>query len=351
MRRMVAEATQAGAFGLSTGLIYVPGVYAATDEIVALAGEAARHGGLYASHIRAEGEHLFRAVDEAIEVGRRARLPAHVSHLKCETSLVWGRAGELLDRVHGADDVTADQYPYTAWASSLSSLLPAWARVDEVATIAREERERLRAAVEEGEPDFQSSVLGVGWGRIVVEATAEQGWNGASVAAVADALGVEPFDAFVALLDLDPDTSCIGHAMDEADVRTIAADPQVMVASDAVAMAPDGPLGRLPVHPRNYGTFPRVLARYVRDQRALTLEAAVRKMTSLPADRFGLEGRGGIVEGALADLVLFDPTSVADEATFEAPHRFATGIDLVVVNGRVAWDGREGERAGRVLRR
>lgn len=353
MRDLVTAAMGDGALGLSTGLIYAPGIYADTDEVVALAEESGRAGGVYASHIRGEGIHLFRAVDEAIEIGRRAGLPAHVSHLKCETAFMWGRAPELLERIHAAEDVSTDQYPYTAWGSVLWSLLPPWAPVADLAELLRDAptRARLVQAVEEGEGDaFQSSVAGVGWDRIVIEATADEACNGLSLAAIADQRGVAPVDACFALLMEDPETACIGHAMDEADVRTILGDPDVMVASDSSAMGPDGALGALPVHPRTYGTFPRALGPPVRDG-VLTLEQAVRKMTSLPADRFGLVGRGRIAEGAVADLVLFDPAIVTDTAWFGAPHRFPEGIDVVVVNGSVAWEGGAIARHGRVLRR
>jgi N-acyl-D-amino-acid deacylase len=353
MRRLVREALEAGAFGLSTGLIYVPGIHASTDEVVALATEASACGGLYASHIRGEGRDLFTAVDEAIEIGRRAELPVHVSHLKCESSPVWGRAAELLERIHGAEDATGDQYPYAAWNSSLASLLPPWTSPSDLERMARDPsgRERLQAAVERGEPGFQSSVDGVGWEHIVIVGTKDERWRGQDVASIADEMGFEPFAAFVRLLVEDPSTSCIGHAMDEDDVRTIIADPEVFVASDSSSCEPSGPVGELPVHPREYGTFPRVLARYVREEGLLALEAAIRTMTSLPADRFGLGGRGRIEEGAVADLVVFDPSSIADEATFAAPHAFPSDIAAVIVNGIVAWDGDDITRGGRVLRR
>ncbi len=350
MRALVAEAMDQGAVGFSTGLIYVPGIFAETGEIVALAGEAARRGGLYASHIRGEGEPLFAAVDEAIRVGREAGLPAHISHLKCETRPMWGKASELLSQVHRGEDITADQYPYTAWESVLSSLLPQWAPVERVADIAAADRERLRIAVEVGEPTFQSGVNGVGWDGIVVEGSADPDWDGRSVAALAAEASCEPFDMFVRLLDARGETGCIGHAMHEDDVRAILADPEIMVASDAMAMSPGGPLGTQPVHPRNYGTFPRVAGPYVREG-VLSLEAAVRKMTQLPAIRFGLKGRGAIEVGGFADLVMFDPGRVLDTAGFDAPHTFPDGIELVVVNGRVALDAAGMRaRAGAILR-
>jgi len=352
MRTLVREAVADGAVGLSTGLIYVPGIHADTDEVIALARAAAGAGGLYASHIRGEGRDLFRAVDEALAIGAAAELPVHVSHLKCETSLVWGRADELLARLVDAPDATGDQYPYEAWNSSLSSLLPPWAPAERVAEIAAEDPERLRAAVETGEPDFQSSVEGVGWDGIMLETAPEARWRGRSVAAVGTERGIDPFDAMVELLTADPEISCIGHAMAPDDVRAIVADPGVFVASDASATAPDGPGGDLPVHPRSYGTFPRALA-LARDEGLLPMEAMIRKMTSLPADRFGLTGRGRIESGAFADLVVFDAETIRDPATYEEPHVFPEGLVAVVVNGEVAWsDGSPSIAcAGRALRR
>ena len=356
MRRLVAEAMEAGAVGLSTGLVYVPGMFSATDEVVRLAGVASAAGGVYASHIRGEGENVFRAVDEALEIGRRADVPVHISHLKLESSPVWGRSAELLARVHDGPDATADQYPYAAYETHLSSLLPDWAPVRELTGLLAEPRTRelLVRSIEEGEGEaFQSSVRGVGWERIVVEWTADEDCRGRSIEEIAGRRGVPPVDALFQLLQEDPDSSCIGHAMDEDDVRAILADPEIMVASDAVAASTDGPLAHLPTHPRTYGTFPRALGPFVRDG-VLTLENAVRKMTSLPADRFGLDGRGRVVEGAVADLVLFDPAEVADRGTFEAPHAYPEGIEAVIVGGVLAWSRErpaEIERAGAVLRR
>jgi N-acyl-D-amino-acid deacylase len=346
------DAVADGAFGVSTGLIYVPGMYSHTDEIVSVAHGAAEAGGLYASHIRGEGRDLFDAVGEALRVGNNAELPVHVSHLKCETSHVWGRTDELLGMLRDAPDATGDQYPYEAWNSYLSTFLPPWAPVAQVREIAARDRQRLRDAVEHGEPDFQSSVDGVGWDRIVLETAPEPRWRGLDVAAIADDLGMEPFDAVVELLGRQPDISCIGHAMAPEDVRAILADPEVFVASDAWATAPDGPGGDLPVHPRGYGTFPRALA-LARDEGLLPLEAMVRKMTSLPADRFGLRDRGRIEAGGIADLVVFDPETIRDTATYQDPHAYPEGVQTVVVNGTVGWNAGDGaiQRAGKALRR
>jgi N-acyl-D-amino-acid deacylase len=345
MRSLVAAAIDGGAAGLSTGLLYVPGSYSTTDEIVALAEPVAARGGIYASHIRGEHRALFGAIEEAIAIGDRAGLPAHVSHLKCESSFVWGRTDDALGAIHAAHDVTADQYPYEAWNSSLASLLPLWAPVQDLDRLATQDRPRLEAAV------FEASVDGIGWNRIVIVATRDVRWHGRDVADIAHETGIEPFAAFLRLLHDDPETSCIGHAMDQGDVRAILSDPEVFVASDGAAISPEGPAGHLPVHPREYGTFPRALA-LARDDGLLPLEAVIRKMTSLPADRFGLVGRGTIREGAFADLVVFDPARVRDTATYENPHAYPEGIELVVVNGTVAWEPGATSigRAGRTLR-
>jgi N-acyl-D-amino-acid deacylase len=358
MRSLLREALEDGALGMSTGLIYAPGLHATTDELVAVSSPLREKGGLYASHVRGEGPTVFEAVSEAIEIGRRVGMPAHVSHLKVEGPAMWGRAGELLDLIDearaGGADVTADQYPYTAWETSLSSALPQWVTVPELADALADgtTRARLLEALETAEPGSEGVGPGIGWERVVVGAhVPEPALTGRTIAEIAADRGVGPGEATVQLLLADPNTGMVGHGMREDDVRRILARPDVFVGTDGVAVSPEGPLGGYAVHPRYYGTFPRILGRYVREERLLTLEDAVRKMTSLPADRFGLAGRGRIERGAFADLVLLDPGRVADLATYERPHAFPEGIELVVVNGRVAWEGTRGERAGRALRR
>jgi len=359
MRALLEEGLEEGALGLSTGLIYVPDMYADTAEVAAVAAALASRDGLYTSHMRAEGRLLFDAVRETISIGRAAGVRPHISHLKLEGAHAWGRAEELLALVDEGG-VTADQYPYTAWETDLASFLPPWAPVSGLAELLAEPgaKARLVAAVEEGEEGWESSVAGSGWGPVVVE-TGPHELVGRDIAAIAADRGEEPVDVALGLLLDHPAVVVSGHTMREEDVRTILARPDVLVASDGTAVSPEGPQGHTLLHPRSYGTFPRVLGRYVREHPLLTLEAAVRKMTGLPAEVFGLPGRGFVAEGAAADLVLFDPAGIGDRATFAQPHAYPDGIDLVVVNGRVAWDaaragtagdGRVG-RAGRALRR
>jgi dihydroorotase/N-acyl-D-amino-acid deacylase len=245
----------------------------------------------------------------------------------------------------------ADAYPYAAYETGLVAFLPPWATPDRLGRLlsSAADRRRLRQAIEHGEPDWQSSVDGLGWERVVVSNHANRSAVGRDLAALAGDGDV--LDLVAELLAQDPGTMVIGHAMAEEDVRTAVAAPDVMVASDGVAVPVEGPLGELQLHPRGWGTFPRVLGHYVRDERLLDLESAVHKMTGLPAAQFGFTDRGELRAGASADLVVFDPSTVAGPADFSAPARPPVGIRTVVVNGAVAWhEGRPGARAGRVLR-
>ena len=351
MRRLLGEGIQAGAFGMSSGLIYVPDMYAATDEVAAVAAGAAPCGGLYTTHMRAEGHLVFDAVREAVAIGRQAGIHTHISHLKLEGRRAWGRAAELLALLDESD-ASGDQYPYTAWETDLASFLPAWAPVDRLAETVADpgSRARLVRAIEEGEPGWESSVADSGWESIVLEAT-DPSLADRDMASVAAERGVAPVDLALDLLCDDPDVAVRGHTMQEDDVRAILARPDILVASDGMAVSPRGPLWGTPLHPRSYGTFPRVLGRYARDGGLLSLETAVRKMTALPAETFGMSGRGVIAEGAVADLVLFDPASVADVAAFGDAHHYPDGITTVIVGGRVAWDGARRVRAGQAVRR
>jgi len=362
MRDLVAEAMRQGAFGLSSGLIYAPGSFAGTGELAALAEVAAGSGGFYASHIRDEAAGLLDAMGEALEVGRRSGAPVQLSHHKAMGRANWGKVRDslaLLERAHAAHDVLADQYPYTAGSTTLLALLPGWALAGGVPALrsrladpaarrrivddlARRERGELHAGERELDP---ASVVVADVPRGPLER-----YRARSLADSARAEGVGAGEVALRLVEGAPGgVQIVWHAMDEADVRTVLAHPLVAVASDGWTVDPG--LGGVP-HPRSYGTFVRVLGRYVRQQRVLALEAAVRKMTGLPARRLGLADRGTIAPGMAADLVVFDPDRVIDRATYAQPHRFCDGVSHVAVNGRLVIDDAEDTTApaGQVLR-
>jgi N-acyl-D-amino-acid deacylase len=362
MQGMLGDGLEAGAWGLSTGLVYAPGSYATTDEIVALA-SVARHGpAIYASHIRGEGAGLLEAVAEAIEIGRRARLPVQVSHLKAAGRPNWGKVAPALQMIDAAveegHDVQADVYPYTASSTTLRTLLPDWALEDGVEAMRarlRDPATRARIRREIEAPTTGQSLLDrIGWDNVLVSyCEGRKDAEGRRVSEIAEATGVEPVDAALDLiLDEGARAYMILFQLDEGDLRQVLAHPRVMVGSDGSALAPYGELGEGRPHPRSYGTFPRVLGEYVREQRLLPLAQAVHKMTGMPAGRLALRDRGTIAVGARADLVVFDARGVTDQATYEVPHRYPTGIEQVIVNGRfVIRDGEHtGSLPGRVLR-
>ncbi len=367
---MVAEveaALEAGAFGLSSGLIYAPGMHAAPAELEALVTASARRGGLYATHMRNESDELFASLDESIAAVRAAGPGARlqVSHLKCGSRAVWGRAGDAVARLEAARaeglDVAADQYPYTAAATTLATILPpALQGLGVEACVAALNdppvRSLVRREIARGISGWENVAADPGWAGIRISSAASRPeWAGRSLAELSDDLGEDPADlAFDALVADRLDVSVVVDCMDDADVATIMAVPWIAVCTDAEGRRPGHPIldaGR--PHPRTYGSTARVLGTYVRDRGVLSLETAVAKLSGVPAARLGLHDRGVVREGAFADLVVFDPATVADEATYLAPARYPTGIDHVIVNGRPAiLDGAEtGERPGRLLRR
>lgn len=323
MRALVAEAMDQGACGFSTGLVYRPGRWATTEEVISLAEVAAERGGLYATHMRNEGDHLLEAVDEAIHIGRTIDAPVQISHHKSAGRRNWGRIGLSLAKVDEANasgaDITLDVYPYTAGSGPMAHYF-------DVERVNAELAEVIRFATCPAFPEYE--------GRTTVDLAAEQ--------------GVSPADIVHQVLTapMGERTLCIQFIIDEADIETNLRHPQMMVGSDGI---PD--LGGRP-HPRLFGTFPRILSRYVRDRGVLSLADAVRRMTSLSCDRFGLVDRGRVVEGGFADLVVFDPDEVTDTATYDDPQREPVGIEWVVVNGLIACRGGEhtGAGAGRMLR-
>ena len=362
MQRLLGAGMEAGAWGLSTGLIYAPGSYATSDEIVALARVAARHRGFYASHIRGEGATLLDAVAEAIAVGREADLAVQVSHIKAAGRPNWGnvpKALALLDAaVADGIDVMADVYPYTASSTLLRTLLPAWAleggveamkqRLAEAGTRVRI-REELTIS-----PTGQSLVDRVGWDNVMISSCPRRTEaEGRRVSELATAWRMDAFDVVADLLATDDGQAhVVMFQLDERDLRQALAHPRVMIGSDGSSLAPYGELGAGRHHPRSYGTFPRVLGHYAREERFLSLPQAVHKMTGLPARRLGLRDRGVVQVGAKADLVVLDPRLCVDVATYDDPHRYPRGIEHVLVNGCfVIRDGEHtGSLPGRLLR-
>lgn len=345
MEGIVERGMLDGAVGFSTGLIYVPGTYAKTDEVVALARVASRHGGVYATHMRNEGEQVREAIAEAIHIGEAAGMPVEISHFKISNKRLWGQSPDTVAMVRAARarglSVTVDQYAYTASSTSLDSRLPSWLleggreegkkRLADAGLRERVVREMKDALKRSAQKDYSFAY--------VATHAAKPEYNGKNILEITKlARGKGDVNSQIdQILEMYAagGAGMIYHSMDERDVQTIMREPFTMIASDAgVRRAGEG----VP-HPRGTGNNARVLGRYVRDLKIITLEDAVRKMTSLPAQTFSLRDRGLLREGMAADIVVFDPDTVADRATFERPHQYPVGFRLVVVNGRVVLDG------------
>ena len=353
MKRLVAEAMDQGAWGMSTGLIYVPGVYAGTDELIDLARVVSSRRGIYFTHLRNEGAKLIEAIEEALRIGKEADLPVQISHFKSAGKANWGKVAPAIEVIEEARrsgiDVTADQYPYVASSTGLGAFLPPWVwegGKEAALSRMRDPIERQRIINSLAGQDVWSNLVIAN-----VSCVLDAGFVGKSIADTGKALGVSPEEACVGLLERNSGTvQVVNFSMSEDDVRTVMKQPWVMVGSDAQALKRETARGQ--PHPRSYGTFARIIGKYVREEKTLRLEEAIRKMTSLPAMRLGLQDRGLIREGMWADLVLFNAEEVADEATYINPHRYARGILRVLVNGiDVVRDGKHtGSRPGHVLR-
>ncbi len=360
MEALVEKGMRDGAVGLSTGLIYVPGTYAKTDEVVALAKAAAKYGGVYASHIRSEENKVYDAIREAIQIGRETGMPVEISHFKVSSRTMWGNSDKTLEMVREARrnglQVTVDQYAYTASSTRLSSnLIPSWAlaggltegkrRIADPDTLRKLVADMKDGLAEDGFTDYSFAV--------VANYKADTTLNGKSILQITQQLkgNSDPDSQVAQILEMyqGGDAQMVYHKMDEPDVERIMREPFTMFASDA---GPGIYRSGVP-HPRGYGNNARVLGRYVREKKIIALEDAIRKMTSLPAQTFGLRDRGLIREGFVADLLLIDETTVGDRATFEEPHQYAVGFDYVIVNGRavVAEGNWTGTMPGRAIRR
>lgn len=355
MKELVGKAMDDGAVGISTGLIYLPGTFAKTEEIIELARVVSAKGGIYVSHMRDEAREIVQALEELFRIGREAKLPVHISHLKLSGRSAWGQAEQILELIEKQRseglDVTQDQYGYTASSTGIAQLVPEWAREggkfserignpDTKAKIIGEMKERLQVR---GEKDYAYAVIA---------SFEDKSLNGLNIPQAALKLhGKEDLETQIeTILEIvgKGGASGVFHGMSEDDLRTFLGHPNTMVACDSGLRV----FGEGVPHPRGYGNNARILGRYVREEKILRLEEAVRKMSSLPARTFGLKNRGQIAEGFAADLVLFDAKKILDKATFSQPHQYPEGIAYVLVNGTVAVENGEFRGGtGEVLRR
>ncbi len=362
MEALVDQAMQDGAFGLSSALIYVPGSFAQTAELVALAKVAAKYQGIYITHIRGESFNLFNALDEAIGIGRDAGLPVVIFHLKVGAKANWGRMNEALAKIDAANrsgaKVSATMYPYTAGGTGLAATLPLWvqeggreqmlARLKDPAV-----RQRARAEIESKIDGWENLLQATTFEGIQIASAPkeiDQSIIGKRIAQIAVERKVDPWDVYFQLLiESGGRIGALYHMMSEADVATGLQSSLVTIGTDSAALRKEGVLAQGSPHPRSYGTFPRVLGKYVRDDKVMTLSEAVRRMTSAAATQMGIKDRGRIQLGMLADLVVFNPATVMDNATYEEPHQYPTGIEHVIVNGVPVLDprGLTGARPGR----
>ncbi|MFN8521520.1 MAG: D-aminoacylase [Chloroflexota bacterium] len=361
MQRLVHEALDQGAVGLSTGLIYPPSSYSDTDEIVAVSKEVGASGRIYASHIRNEGLRLEAAVDEAIEVGRRTGARVQISHHKASDPRVWGLVQTTLatiDRANqGGTEVDFDQYPYRASSTNLAARLPQWTHEGGFRAMAdrlRDADQRARILCEMSDGSGGGIGGGITWDDVLIaNCRGDRTLDGKTVGQIARERGADPAaTALDILLTSGCEVGAIFFSMSEDDIRTVMRHPRMMVGSDSSSVVIGGKTQEGKPHPRAYGTFVRILGHYARDEGVLTLEEAIHKMSGAPAAKLRLADRGRVAVGMKADLVLLNPATVRETATFEQPHQYPEGIELVVVNGRITIERGEqtGALAGRVLR-
>lgn len=366
MTKLVADAMKDGALGVSTSLQYVPARFARTDEIVELAKVAHQYGGIYITHQRSEANAIDDSMKEVFEIARRAHIPAEIWHFKTAYKKNWGRMPEMLGRIAAARrqglKITADVYPYVAGSTSLSACLPPWAleggtdrmvaRLKDTAT-----RERLKKEITTDSKDWENIYLGSGGpSGILIGSVVNrelENWQGKRLSEIAAAQKKDPLEALFDFIIADHgQTGAIFFMMQESDMQAALKSPFVSICTDSGARATDGPLAGSKSHPRGWGSYPRILGKYVRDEHLMPLELAIRKMTGLPAENVGLKQRGLIREGYFADITIFDPNTVIDRATFEDPNQYPVGINYVIVNGQIEVDNgkRTPANAGRVLR-
>ncbi len=366
MRQLVAQAMQQGAFGISTALEYVPDIFASTDEIVELAKVARKYNGVYFTHQRSESDQIFPSLDEVFTIAQRAKISTTIWHLKTAYNENWGKMPDVLRRIEAARargiDVAASVYPYTRASNGLTASFPPWVNEggpDKMIQRLKDPalRERAKAEMEQPSDTWENEWRGSGGpsGMLLIQVLNPDlvKYEGMTLEEIGRAINKDPRDAAMDIAIADHGNSAqVISIMDDADVRLAVSSPIVTFGSDSGAQAEDGPLGKTKTHPRAFGTFPRVLSFYVREQHTMRLEEAIRKMTSLAASRVGLQDRGILRTGMIADIAVFDPQSIKDVATYNDPLHYSSGVRFVFVNGRpVVWDGAiTEERPGRALR-
>jgi len=358
MKELTVELMNQGAWGISTGLIYPPSSYSDTDELVELVKMAAKMGGFYSSHIRGEGDHLLDSVNEALEIGKRAEIPVEISHLKAAGRPNWGKIDKVLEMIGEAREqgliVQHDQYPYTMSSTGLAMVAPGWALDggNEKFLARIRDRETRKKMIEDMKKDLYAN----GDTIIISGVNREENkiFQGRKVDEIAREMGKTATDFILDLLaSEEASVGAIYMSMCEEDVRRVMKDPYTSICTDAWPGAADGPLHKGKPHPRTYGSFPRVISHYVRDEKLFSISEAIRKMTTLPARMLGLKNRGRISDGFAADLTIFDPKKIKDTSTIQDPHRYAEGIEYLIVNGQMAMEKGKilSYRPGKVLRR
>ena len=361
MKSLIARSLDEGAVGMSTGLRYVPQSYAKTEEVIEISKVVAEKGGIYTSHIRDEGDggRLIEAIEEAIRIGREAGVSVEISHLKILAKPLWNLCDKMLDLIETARnegiDVTADQYPYRASGTSLMAWIPKWAREGgNEKLVERLEDPETREKIKEKLAEV-IEIRGGGDNALISRFEPNPDFEGKTLTEIAKELDLPVIEAAMKLVEIaakeKKGIGIVNFNQSEENVRKIMSKPWVMVGTDGYALKPEGVLAKGVAHPRSYGTFPRILGRYVRKEKLISLEEAVRKMTSLPAKKLGFKDRGGIKEGMAADIVIFDPKTVIDKATYMKPHQYPEGIEYVIVNGEIVVEGGKhtGNLPGKVL--
>lgn len=359
MKKLLEQSIDSGSFGMSTGLEYAPGSYASTAELIELNNVVAKKNAIYATHMRDEEDNVVEAVEEALKICRETGVSLQISHLKANQPANWHKMDRILDIIHAAADsglpVKADRYPYIAYSTGLTSFLPLWSRQGNTKDVIARMNDRNLI------PDIETYIekcgqnMG-GWDRVVIcssHTDENKKWIGKSIAECIAEKKIPPAKFIRNLLTEERNrVSIVGFGMEEGNLKKVLSSPLVMVASDGSAVAPYGRLGKGQPHPRFYGTFPRVLGKYCREEKLFDLATAVKKMTSMPANKLGLTKRGLLKKNYFADIVVFNPKTVIDNATFENPHQFPTGIEHVIVNGKITVQkGKHtGAHAGAVLR-